>query len=203
MASPKREVIYIDPEDDITSVIDKIKEGKSKVVAVVPGKRLGALQSAVNLRLLQRASQAVDKKLVIVSEDKSLIKMASGIGIYMSKNLQTRPAVPSVEGAPSLSTETEEIPEEDIASIKKTVAEAAPSVAEENKDIETEIEENADKMAEESAKAESSNSKLKKPKKNKNLKLKPPRLRPLKKPMISRLKIKKANSQTSISLEKE
>jgi hypothetical protein len=89
MASTKREVIYVDPEDDITSVIDKVKLGSGKVVAIVPGKRLGALQSAVNLRLLQRAAQAIDRKLVIVSEDKSLMKIAGGVGIYMAKNLQT------------------------------------------------------------------------------------------------------------------
>ena len=62
MANTKREVIYVDPEDDITSVIDKVKLGSGKVVAIVPGKRLGALQSAVNLRLLQRAAQAIDRK---------------------------------------------------------------------------------------------------------------------------------------------
>lgn len=172
MPAAKREVIYIDPEDDITSVIDKIKEGASKVVAVVPGKRLGALQSAVNLRLLQRAAQAVDKKLVLVSDDKNLTKMAAGIGIYMSKNLQTRPAVPKVEGAPDIAPETEEIPEEDIASIKKVAEEEAPSADQEAEVVENEIEENADKMAKESAEEEKQQKKIEKAKKDQESKIK-------------------------------
>ena len=154
MANTKREVIYVDPEDDITSVIDKVKLGSGKVVAIVPGKRLGALQSAVNLRLLQRAAQAIDRKLVIVSEDKSLMKIAGGVGIYMAKNLQTRPAVPLIDDAPSRTSETEEIPTEDIASLKKKIQAEAASSEDENNVIEEEIEDNAKKMAAQSAATE-------------------------------------------------
>ncbi len=154
MASTKREVIYVDPEDDITSVIDKVKLGSGKVVAIVPGKRLGALQSAVNLRLLQRAAQAIDRKLVIVSEDKSLMKIAGGVGIYMAKNLQTRPTIPLIDDAPSKVSETEEIPTEDIASLKKKIQDEAASSEDENEVIEEEIESNAKKVAAQSAATE-------------------------------------------------
>lgn len=154
MASTKREVIYVDPEDDITSVIDKVKLGSGKVVAIVPGKRLGALQSAVNLRLLQRAAQAIDRKLVIVSEDKSLMKIAGGVGIYMAKNLQTRPTVPLIDDVPSRASETEEILAEDIASLKKKIQDEAASSEDENEVIEEEIESNAKKVAAQSAATE-------------------------------------------------
>ena len=45
-----KDIIYIDVEDDITAIIGKIKASKEKIVALVPPKRIGVLQSAVNLR---------------------------------------------------------------------------------------------------------------------------------------------------------
>lgn len=47
-----KDVLYIDVEDDITTIIGKVKASKSKIIALVPPKRVGVLQSAVNLRLL-------------------------------------------------------------------------------------------------------------------------------------------------------
>ena len=47
-----KDIIYIDTEDDITAIIGKIKSSKENVVVLVPPKRTGVLQSAVNLRLL-------------------------------------------------------------------------------------------------------------------------------------------------------
>jgi hypothetical protein len=161
MPAAKREIIYVDSEDDITSIIDKVKSGKSKVVAVTPSKRLGPLQSAVNLRLLQRASQAVGRKLVIVSNDSSLMRIAGGIGIYTSKDLHTRPAIPKVTGAPNHNAE-EEIPAEDLASIKKQIEKEAPSLNQENEEIKGEIEDTAEKMVAASASKEKEAKKIEK-----------------------------------------
>jgi hypothetical protein len=52
-----KDVIYIDVEDDITAIIGKVKGAKEKIVALVPPKRIGVLQSAVNLRLIARAAK--------------------------------------------------------------------------------------------------------------------------------------------------
>jgi hypothetical protein len=55
--------IYLEAEDDITSVIEKVKAAESNIVALVPTKRMPVLQSAVNLKLLKRESIASAKKL--------------------------------------------------------------------------------------------------------------------------------------------
>lgn len=52
-------VIYIDTEDDITAIIDRVKAAKSDIVALVPPKRTGVLQSVVNLKLLRRAGPVI------------------------------------------------------------------------------------------------------------------------------------------------
>ena len=40
-----KDVIYIDVDDDVTAIIGKIKNTNEKIVALVPPKRSGVLQS--------------------------------------------------------------------------------------------------------------------------------------------------------------
>jgi len=91
-----KDVIYIDVEDDVTAIIGKVKDAKEKVVALVPPKRTGALQSAVNLRILQRTAKNAGKRLVLITNDQSLIPLAAGAGLPIAKNLQTKPEVPEI-----------------------------------------------------------------------------------------------------------
>ena len=60
-----KDVIYIDVEDDITTIISKIKASKERIIALVPPRRIGVLQSAVNIRLLARAAISADKRIVL------------------------------------------------------------------------------------------------------------------------------------------
>jgi hypothetical protein len=92
---PKKDVIYVDIEDDITSVIDKVKNAQTSIVALVPPKRIGVLQSVVNLKLLKRAAASVKKRVVLITNDQALIGLAAGIAIPVAKNLQSRPEVPT------------------------------------------------------------------------------------------------------------
>ena len=52
-----KDVIYVDVEDDITDVVNKIKSSKERIIAIVPPKSLGVFRSAVNIRLLCRLQQ--------------------------------------------------------------------------------------------------------------------------------------------------
>ena len=97
---PKKDVIYVDIEDDITSVIEKVKTAKTAIVALVPPKRIGMLQSAVNLKLLQRAAKSAKKHVVLITNNQALIGLAAGLEMPVAKNLQSRPEVPEVKSAP-------------------------------------------------------------------------------------------------------
>lgn len=92
----KKDVIYIDVDDDITAIIDKIKSSSESIVALVPPRRIGLLQSAVNLRLLDRMAHTSGKKLVIVSSNKSLVALASAASIPVAKNLQSKPELAEI-----------------------------------------------------------------------------------------------------------
>ncbi len=86
-----KDVIYIDVEDDITAIISKVKASNDKIVALVPPKRIGVLQSAVNLRLLSRAADNSDKRLVIITSNHALMSLAAIANLPVAKNLQTKP----------------------------------------------------------------------------------------------------------------
>jgi hypothetical protein len=86
-----KDVIYIDVEDDITAIISKVKASKEKIVALVPPKRIGVLQSAVNLRLLGRAAEQSDKHLVVITSNHALMSLAASAKLPVAKNLQSKP----------------------------------------------------------------------------------------------------------------
>lgn len=86
-----KDVIYIDVEDDITAIISKVKASDEKIVALVPPKRIGVLQSAVNLRLLARAADQSKKRLVVITNNHALMSLAASAGLPVAKNLQSKP----------------------------------------------------------------------------------------------------------------
>ncbi len=92
----QKDVIYIDVEDDITAIIGKVNTSKEKVVALVPPKRIGVLQSAVNLRLLKRAAEQHNKHLVLITNNQALLGLASSAKLPVAKNLQSKPEVPEI-----------------------------------------------------------------------------------------------------------
>ena len=98
-----RELIYIDTDDDITSLVEKIKEASGAVVALVPPKRIGVLQSVVNLRLLQRAAKTVKKHLAIVTTDPALVNLAAGLAIPVAKNINAQAKIPEVTNEEEIS----------------------------------------------------------------------------------------------------
>ncbi len=92
----QKDVIYIDVEDDITAIIGKLKASKHKIIALVPPKRIGVLQSAVNLRLLARSAEQHDKRLVIITGNHALSSLAASAAIPVAKNLQSKPELAEI-----------------------------------------------------------------------------------------------------------
>ncbi|MBQ6393807.1 hypothetical protein IJH74_00990 [Candidatus Saccharibacteria bacterium] len=90
-----KDVIYIEPEDDITDIISKLKGSKQKVVALVPPKKAGVLRSAVNTKLIAKTAKNSEKAVVIVTTDPSLVKLSAIAGIPVAETLQSRPKLPS------------------------------------------------------------------------------------------------------------
>jgi hypothetical protein len=135
----KKDVIYIDTEDDITAIIGKVKTASAKIVALVPPKRTGVLQSAVNLKLLQKSALAHGKRIVLITSDHMLTSLAAGVRIPIAKNLQSKPEIPTFTPAQSDESEVingEELPVGEIAAAAGSAVpgQAAGSVADDISD---------------------------------------------------------------------
>ncbi|HSX29982.1 MAG TPA: hypothetical protein VLE73_05490 [Candidatus Saccharimonadales bacterium] len=104
-----KDVLYIDVDDEITAIIDKVRASNQKIVALVLPKRASMLQSIVNMKLLKRSADESKKKIVLITSEPGLLPLAGTVGMHVAKTLQTRPEVP--EGPPSRNDDTDVIEE--------------------------------------------------------------------------------------------
>src|SRR6266550_7523685 len=91
---PSKDVIYVDVDDEITSIIDKIENAEHKVVALVLPKRAASLQSIVNMKLLKRSADTADKNVVLITSEHALLPLAGAAGLHVARNLQSKPEIP-------------------------------------------------------------------------------------------------------------
>lgn len=147
-----KDVIYIEPEDDITDIITKIENSKDKIVALVPPKKAGVFRSVVNIKLISKVGSTSEKTVVLVTTDPSIMKLAAATKIPVTKNLQTPPAIPKID------TDTEESSEEEVIN-------ESDEAEDTEKDMNDEKEEQEDEKDDEEN--EKSKKKEKKKKKNK------------------------------------
>lgn len=73
--------IYLEPDEEITSVIEKIgAEGDGSIALVVP-KNSSLFQSLVNLKLLAKEAKNLQKEVVIISGNKIGMRLAKQVGV--------------------------------------------------------------------------------------------------------------------------
>ncbi len=94
MADATKDTIYIDVDDEITNIIEKVKASPEKIVALVLPKRATVLQSIVNMKLLHRSATTAKKKVVLITSETGLLPLAGAVGVYVAKNLQSKPEIP-------------------------------------------------------------------------------------------------------------
>lgn len=102
-----KDVIYVEPEDDITDIITKIENSSEKIVVLVPPKKAGVFRSMVNMKLIARAGSTAEKTVVLVTVDPSIIKLAASARIPVTKDLKTAPVIPAVEAVETAESENE------------------------------------------------------------------------------------------------
>lgn len=100
-----KDVIYIDVDDEITGIIDKVSGSEKKIVALVLPKRATVLQSIVNMKLLKRAATDGKKNLVLITAESGLIPLAGSVGVHVAKSLNSKPEVPDAPLHASAKTE--------------------------------------------------------------------------------------------------
>jgi hypothetical protein len=103
-----KDVIYIDVDDEITGVIDKVTSSSSKVIALVLPKRATVFQSIVNMKLLKKRAEAAKKNIVLITSEQGLMPMAGTVGLYVASTPQSKPEIPDASSAISDAPEVED-----------------------------------------------------------------------------------------------
>ena len=93
-----KDVIYIDVDDEITTIIDKVSTSPGKVVAMVLPKRASVFQSIVNMKLLKRSAEAAKKNVVLITTEAALMPLAGAVGLHVAKTPQSKPEIPPAAG---------------------------------------------------------------------------------------------------------
>jgi hypothetical protein len=75
------EILYLEPDEEITSVIDKLKDLPGRSVTLVLPKHAQLAASVINLRLLLAEAHKRKKSIAIVTQDKIGMKLAAQVGI--------------------------------------------------------------------------------------------------------------------------
>jgi len=86
--------VYIEADDEITTVIDKVLSAKEDIVAVVLPKRATVFQSVVNLKLLKRASEEAKKRVVLISSEPAIESISAVAGMHIAQSLSSKPFIP-------------------------------------------------------------------------------------------------------------
>lgn len=126
---PAKDVIYVDVDDEITAIIDKIQGSQSKILALVLPKRATTLQSIVNMKLLKRSADEHSKHVVLITNEAGLLPLAANVGLYVAKNLQSKPEIPSV---PTANTQMPDDDAEETISMADTISPTVTGLAAQN-----------------------------------------------------------------------
>lgn len=107
--SPK--TIYLEIDEEVTSVIDKIRKTEFTDVVLVVPKDASISQSVVNLKLIKRKAEELNKNVSLVTQDKVARNLASKVGIATAGKASEVPrvAIAEEEGTAGPLAETSEV----------------------------------------------------------------------------------------------
>ncbi|HEX5797712.1 MAG TPA: hypothetical protein VFX86_04975 [Candidatus Saccharimonadales bacterium] len=123
MAGDSKDTIYIDIDEEITGIINKVQNSSKDIVALVLPKRASVLQSIVNMKLLKRAQDQSKKKVVLITSESRILPLAGAVGLFVASNLTSKPYVPPV---PKSGTAPPKPEAEDKIDPNTPVSEVAP-----------------------------------------------------------------------------
>jgi len=82
--------IYLDIDEEITSIVERLKKSEAKeIILVVPRKAI-LLQSIVNLKILRKEADRLKKKIVINTSDKIGKNLSEKVGFVVHKKFEDR-----------------------------------------------------------------------------------------------------------------
>lgn len=102
MAKPSRQVVYIEIDEEITSVFDRIKNiRREEILLVVPRKAM-LFQSLINLKILKNKMTGKGKKLIIVTTDRNGKHLAEKIGLKVMNRIEVKESKAQSDETPQM-----------------------------------------------------------------------------------------------------
>lgn len=89
--------IYLEPDEEITSVIDKLSAVSDHAVAVVVPKNSSLFQSLINLKLLAKEGEKQSKKIALITTNKVGQRLAAQVGLQTYNTVGALGNVPTAE----------------------------------------------------------------------------------------------------------
>lgn len=83
-----QQTFYIDSDEEISSVIERLRKSLATENFFVLSKRALVMQSVVNLKLLKREADKMHKKIVIVTQDEISANMAGRAGLAVRSSVE-------------------------------------------------------------------------------------------------------------------
>lgn len=84
----KKKVLFSEIDDEITTIYDKLRKYKMKNIYVVVPKRAIIFQSIVNLRILKRKAEDLNKNIYIITNDHNGMQLAQRAGFTVFDKLE-------------------------------------------------------------------------------------------------------------------
>lgn len=104
--------LYLEPDEEITSVIEKVSALSDREIALVGPKNSALFQSLINLKLLAKEAKKLDKELVIIGSNKTSLRLAEQVGLKAFASLGAVSDVPAPspkKAADAPTTDIEEV----------------------------------------------------------------------------------------------
>ncbi len=85
---PMKKILYLEIDDEVTSVYDKLAKLKHKNIYLVIPQRAVLFHSSINLKILKRKADDLDKNIYIVTNDPNGFNLAKRIGFEVFDKLE-------------------------------------------------------------------------------------------------------------------
>ena len=140
------EILYLEPDEEITSVVDKLKGLEANSVGLVAPKGSSIVQSLVSLKLLQKQAKQQGKEIAIITSDEVGQNLASRIDLPVYADVRSRKPIEPIHQKAPIETgpieitdepavETAELAEAKVAEKSEPVKADKEEIPEEYKDL--------------------------------------------------------------------
>src|SRR3989339_490922 len=113
------QTFYIDIDEEITSIVERLRKSRVEEIIMVVPKRALLIQSIINLRVLKKEAEAIGLQLMIVTQDKLGKLLIEKAGILVQQKLDDVSDEEMLLGAEGVETGSE---------LKKNVPEISENI---------------------------------------------------------------------------